>query len=75
MTGTAVLMPETEDMPDPMADVIDLEAYRPVWLVAQVACASCGNLWVSVMHQQCVIRFVECPRCHKMTGYVVRVYD
>lgn len=49
-----------------MSNVIDLDAYRPGWLVGLARCP-CGYKCVSVVHVDTDASALECPRCGAMT--------
>ena len=54
-----------------LAEVIDLDAYRPGWRVQPEKCLSCGAEWIAVKHPAAPLHGCECPRCHRMSGEAV----
>ena len=50
-----------------MADLIELEDYRPVWIEGEAFCLDCATEWPTMCHQDSVNK-LECPSCGKMAG-------
>ena len=50
-----------------MSKVVELDAYKKIWIHGECHCVSCGFRWYGVMTVMNVNE-LECPECHKMTG-------
>lgn len=53
-----------------MCDIIDIEANKPVWALAEVKCRDCFHSGIAVYHIACETfkgLILECPKCHKKT--------
>ena len=51
----------------PLAKVIEMEDYRPVWTYGEAFCRACANEWVAICHKDNTDK-LECANCGKMTG-------
>ena len=49
------------------AEVVDLDAHRPVWRVVKARCRFCYHTCVSTQHVECTLDNAECPTCLNMT--------
>ena len=50
-----------------MANIVELEDYRHVWVEGEAFCRDCATEWPTICHQDAVDK-LECPACGKMTG-------
>lgn len=48
------------------AEVIDLDAHRPVWHNVAGACLECGKTAISTQHIECPLDGTECGTCGAM---------
>jgi hypothetical protein len=48
------------------AEVIDLDAHRPVWRNVRGVCKSCGIGAIETEHQDCPLDGTECGTCGAM---------
>lgn len=53
-----------------MGEVLDLEAYRPVWIPGIAICKGCGKRHVGVFHKD-AIKDTECPHCGGMKADLI----
>jgi hypothetical protein len=47
-------------------DVVELDDYRPGWMIGIDVCSNCGYVCVSVVHRDRQWS-LECPRCGQIT--------
>lgn len=53
-----------------MGELVDLDEYRPGWLVGLEACGKCGHVSVGVCHVD-KVSGLECPRCGAMAVVLI----
>jgi hypothetical protein len=53
-----------------LAEVIDLELHRPVWVTCKEVCRACGLEQTSSVHLEADWDRLECSGCHAMESAV-----